>query len=752
MTAFRFLISNINTLIIFLLVALLPIFFTPFTTEYFDTGKFILLGIAVLLMIFFWGLKLVTESRISIVKTPLDILLLIYLVIAVASTVLSPTPNPALYGVLPKVHGSLLFQIALVLLYFMVVSNLKNIKQVKVVTNLLIFSATIMAIFSLLAYFRIFLPWQFAQNTSFSLAGSPSAGAIVLAILLPVVFSNLIKSSRANANFTPLYFIVLAIYVVTIILVGNLAAWIGGLLATGFSMYEHRLGMAVFGAEAGKRRYAVKGITALLGVVGIVTLVLTILSYTPTLKNATSFGKLAASFSREVQLPLDTSWSISAGAFRDYPILGTGPATFPFNFTAYKPINYNQTANWNLRLNSSHNQYFQTWSEMGGAGILILLLIASTFVFSALKNKRSFSSSNDDLSLGLSGIVFIIVMALSPMTVLTQTVGFLILAVFMASLRGRGEHELSIDLTGTNSYQNRSTHVLIPTLIYLPLLVLTIAGFYFLGKVAIGEYYHRQALNAVNKNDANAVYTNLTKAERANPQADLYRVDLAQTNFTIANSIAAQKGPSEASPGGSLTSEDRTKIQQFLSQAINEGRTAVTLSPRSANNWEVLALLYRQISGVAQDAITFSLDAYGRAIALDPFNPMLRLAVGGVYYQAKNYDLSIRFFDDAVSLKRDFANGLYNLAVALRDKGSTQEAVSVAEKLVAQLQDKPESADYQTASKLLSELRDKLPAKSQATAATPSAALENQELPKVIDEKQLGDTPEKIATPSAITR
>ena len=103
---------------------------------------------------------------------------------------------------------------------------------------------------------------------------------------------------------------------------------------------------------------------------------------------------------------------------------------------------------------------------------------------------------------------------------------------------------------------------------------------------------------------------------------------------------------------------------------MGEGRFGVGIAPRSAANWEVLASIYKQISGVSQNALQFSLDAYGRAIQLDPLNPLLRLSVGGVYYQLKNYDLAVRFFDDAVSLKPDYSNALYNLAIALRDKGS----------------------------------------------------------------------------------
>jgi tetratricopeptide (TPR) repeat protein len=94
------------------------------------------------------------------------------------------------------------------------------------------------------------------------------------------------------------------------------------------------------------------------------------------------------------------------------------------------------------------------------------------------------------------------------------------------------------------------------------------------------------------------------------------------------------------------------------------------------------------------------------------------LAVGGVYYQSKNYDMAIRFYDDAVSLKPDYSNALYNLAVALRDKGNFAEGGTIAEKLVAQLQDKPDSQDYKTAAALLSELKDK--AASAANNQTPA--------------------------------
>lgn len=743
MSIFRNLINTLNTSIIYGIALLLPIIFTPLTTEFYDTAKFFLMATATLLILLLWGIKSLSENRINIVKTPIDLLLLLYLIVAVVSTVLSPSFNTSLFGLLPRVHGSLLFQVTLVLSFFMVVSNLRGTKAIFTVINLMVISGVVLALVSLMSYFGLFFPWPPAQTTSFSLAGTSAAAAIYLAILLPIVLTNLIRSFTNKNALSIFYFFALTLFTLTIILIGNIASWVGGILATGIFLYQTRLGLSILQLDSSRRRLKFEGVTGLLVIVVFLTVSAAILSYTPTLKNTTPLGTFASNFQREIHLPLPISWKISASAFRDSPILGTGPATYLYNVTSYKPIEYNQTPFWNLRLSTAHNQYLQTWAEMGGAGVLLLILIAAVFTLFALKYR-------DEWGLGLAGITFLVMMALYPSTVLTQISGFFVMALFMVELRGKGTHELSIDLSGRTASEAKGTHILVPSLIILPVLILIAVGFSYLAKLAVGEYHHRVALNAVRANRGLNAYNSLVLAERANSQIDLYRLDLAQTNFALANAIAAQKGPTEASPSGSLTDQDRRNIQQLLQQAIAEGRAATALSPRSAGNWEVLALIYRQISGVTQNALQFSLDAYGRAIQRDPLNPLLRLAVGGVYYQAKNYDLAVRFFDDAVSLKPDYPNSLYNLAIALREKGNLTEAVSVAERLVATLQDKPESQDYQTASRLLSELKSSSnkTATAQPPAATPSAALEREGLPNVVDIGQ----PDQIATPPAVPR
>jgi len=293
----------------------------------------------------------------------------------------------------------------------------------------------------------------------------------------------------------------------------------------------------------------------------------------------------------------------------------------------------------------------------------------------------------------------------------------------------------------------------LPSIILTVVVALVLISLYFGTRFTIADYHHRLALNAGSNNQLVEAYNQLVEAERLNPINDLYRTNIAQTNFALANAIAISKGPTEASPTGSLTDQDKTNIQTLLQQSINEGRTAIAISPKSAINWEILALLYRQISGVAQNALIFSLDSYGKAIQQDPLNPALRLSVGGVYYAVQNYDLAIRFFTDSANLKPDYANAFYNLSVALRDKGDLTNAQAAGEQVVKLVDSK--SPDYKVANDYLTDLKNRISSGNNKQsgiippAAQQTAALEKKELPKVVN---VGTPPDKITTPSAIKK
>lgn len=745
-------LNNVIFAILLSVVVLTPLLFSSLTTEFFEAPKLILLVTATLLLLVVWSLNWIIEGKVVITRTPLDLSLLLLLIVVLISTFLSESRNVAIFGNFPRIHGSAVSWVTYILFFYVLSSNLKGQIHVKTLLYALLGAAGVLSLVSLFSYFSLFLPFAFAKAVNFTPAGSSFSASAVLALLLPVLTVSIIRPDRF---LSPVIAVVLTtLFLLTIALAGTpatqAAAIIGVLLVLIVS-----------------NKPDVKRALKFLAIPVVATLVIVVLSYTSFGSKSNPLMQKRVDFPREIQLSPVDSWVVSATSFRDSPFFGSGPSTYLFNFTSYKPVSFNNGKHWNIRFDSGFNEYLQVLGTLGGLGLLAFLFFTAAVISFAVKGLKH-KDNNLVIGLSVTALTGIVLLLLHPSTPVFMVALLSLLAVLMGLYKNGGKvKELSLGIkaselkkmdgipgTGTALNYVGSGDIL-PVILFIPILILVLIALYQTYNTAVSDFYHRKALLSAQKS-ALDTYNFLVAAENLNPRIDLYRVDLAQTNFALANAIAVNKGPNEASPEGSLTDQDKNNIQQLLSQSIAEAKNATILSPRSAANWEILGSIYRQITGVAENALQFSLDAYGRAIGLDPYNPLLRLNVGGIYYSVKNYDLAIRFFSDTVNLKPDFANGWYNLSIALRDKGDLQGAQQAAERVVSLLQKDTNSPDFKTASEYLSDLKARIATgsakESQITppAASQNGALQQKDLPQVeID--QLKNTP-KAATPPAVKK
>ena len=698
--------------------------FSNLTSEPFETPKFLVLLTFTGVILFLGTLKFTIANKIVLTRTPFDLPLILLLATAVISTFLSPNLYVSLLGSQFRVTTGLVAIIVLVLFYFILVNNFKTLKDIRFFIHTFLGAGAILSILTLLSFGGIkFLSSQWNQTLNFTPTGQSFSTTTVLAMMLPLLVWGII--SNTNIIFKIINAVLLTIFGVTIALTGGLSSYIAA-----------TLGLAVLLA-ANIKKVKIQGFAKVLDslflAVPLVLITLSaVLSFIPPVGNAKNpFYTQRQNFPREIQLPFNTSWKIAVSTFRDKPIFGSGPSTFVFNFTQYKPVEFNQTQFWNLRFDAPFNEYLNVLSTLGGLGIIALMLLTALFVSEALKSLSR--SDYLEASLAASGLVFFTALTLHSLNLVVWVFGLLILALYMGLKKLENPSQITIGGS-------------VPSFLFMICLAAVLLSFFFTTQFVKAEYHHKKAITALSENKGFPGYQELVKAEALNTVNEVYRVQLAQTSFALANALASAKGPSESSPAGSLTEEDKKTLGQLLQQSITEGRVATAISPRSAANWEVLGSIYRQMTGVSQDALKYSLDAYGRAIQLDPLNPNLRLAVGGLYYQIKNYDLAIRFFDDASSLKPDHPNFLYNLALALREKGNFTEATKVAERILTLITDK-NSEDYQKAAELLSDLNARVQSDIQPPAAQTNSALEQKNLPRV----ELPKTG-NLSTPSALEK
>lgn len=741
-------INSAIYLVILAVGVITPLLFLNFTTEFFEMPKMIFLVSSVLLLVFLWSLSWVISGRVLITRTPLDLALLLFLIVLLASTFFSQTRYIAILGNFPRLHGSAVSWVSYILLFFIVASNIKSYIQVKFVYFGLLISGILVSLVSLMSYFGAYLPLNFARAMSFTPTGSSFSTASFLVLLLPVLLISIINTKKLISNTIAIP--LTALFGLVITLTGDIASQTG------------EAAVIIIAVLASKQSLVKRAFPLLLIPVAVSLLILMI-SFIPLGKKGNLLSQKRVDFEqfKEIQLPFSTSWKVSSRAFSDAPFLGTGPSTYLFNFTAYKPPEFNLNKNWNIRFDTPFNEYLQVFGTMGllgiGAFAFFSILVLNLAWISLSQKEQQDQDSGLTAGLSISLIVAFIIMALHITSITFIVTAFLLLALLMVMhkfVTGKVK-DLTIGIKAQSvSGSNMITGDVLPVIFFIPVVILVIVAFWYESNVVTGDYNHRMALNQANTNAINTL-NSLVAAEKYSPFIDMYRTDLATTNFAIANAIAQRKGPSEASPGGSLTDADKQTIQQLLSNSVAEGRNAVLLSPRNSANWEVLGSIYRQITGVAQNALQFSLDAYGRAIQTDPMNPALRLSVGGIYYSVKNYDLAIRFFTDAANLKPDYANAYYNLSVALRDKGDLQNAELVAEQVVSLLQTAPDSTDYKTASVYLADLKARIATGSAQTssqvppAAQENGALQNKNLPKLPVDLQ---EKENVATPPAAAK
>jgi len=746
--------------------------FTNLTTEFYDTSKFLVLLVITGILLILMAAKFALSNKVVFIRTPLDIPLLLLLAVAIVSTVLSSSPYVALLGNQLKIHGSLVALAVYIIFYFVLVNNIKSAKEVKSILSFATIAGAMLSVVTLLAYAGVkVLPAPWSHGINFTPTGSSFSTTAVLALLIPMVASRIISggfvSKILNSG-------LLTLFGVTIALTGSWPIWIAALIGLSLTIVTSPL-FKNFNPNNLQNPGLQSTLIGLIVPLAAIILV-TVLSFVPPIgKTKNPLYTQAKSFPKEIQLNFIPSWKISVSAFRDTPFWGSGPSTYLFDFTTYKPIEVNSSSIWNLRFDSAFNEYLQVLATLGAIGLIALLSLTALFISSSFRSLNPITSaseprtSNHELrtALAISGLLFFIILALHPSTLVLWVLGLLILSCFfVVNLSSDTSKSWSIgkdyqhtilkfagNITSVNSSQETINIEALPSILLTIFLGAVLFAFYFVGKLSLADYHHRIGLNAISANQGAVAYNELVVAEKLNPWSDLYRTDLAQTNFALANAIASAKAPTESSPAGSLTDQDKQNIQVLLQQSINEGKNATALSPRSALNWEILGLLYRQISGVAQNALVFSLDSYGKAIFQDPLNPLLRLSVGGVYYAIQNYDLAIRFFTDSINLKPDFVNGYYNLSVALRDKGDLATAQAAAEKMLTLVDAK--SPDYKLAQDYLTDLKNRIASGSanqsaiQPPASQTSGSLQQKQLPKVVN---VGNPPEKIATPAAVKK
>ncbi len=440
-----------------------------------------------------------------------------------------------------------------------------------------------------------------------------------------------------------------------------------------------------------------------------------------------------------------TSWSVAIDSLKESPIFGIGPGNYLTAFSRFRPISYNTTDLWALRFGTAHDFYLTAFTEtglLGAAGLILLLLTFFKFARQKVRESNLTNWGQSGNTYLFSTGLLIILMALFPATVFVTMVIFILLS-FTSE-----ERKTSLNLStpvasgpegaGPASASSQATQKIVSRLpailVTLPVIVLVLFVFVRASRVLAAETKFKSALDALIANDT-ATYDLMREAININPQVDRYHISYSQVNLALANAIAQNPN---------ITDQDRANIAQLIQQAIREGKAAVSLNPLRATNWEILGRIYQSLIPFAQGADAFAIQSFRQAVALDPINPNLRIALGGVHYAQGNYDTAVRVFELATVAKPDHANAHYNLAFAYRESGDIDNAINQMT-IVLSLLDRT-SPDYESARSALEDLESRRIGSTETPAGEELIPPQPAEEPAIVPPLEL---PEEAEPPEA---
>lgn len=662
----------------------LPLVFLTNTSDTSEFPKQLFLITSSLLLLALWLIKNFLQGQVKITRTPLDLPILAFLATHILATIFAPTWYNSLVGVFGFAHPSLVTVATTTIIYFVITSNLTSLKDVVNIAYAVILGASLAVLGATLNFFNWpILPIDFTRARSFTAIGTPATATILAAFLMPTILGLLNqheKQSNGNMTYVKQLFLWLAAVLLGIYVI---------LINTGPVYIILAVGVAVFLLFS--RKEDVKDQMSWLAAIALPLVIVALFWLSPQLKE-----KLPAIINvpalTMTQLDNNSAWFVVANTIREHPFFGSGPGTFLYDFTRFRPLGYNQTPLWNIRFANASNEYFTWIATTGIIGFLAVLYLVVNFLrFILTKSLTDRQSPHHPLKLGLGASLLAILVgwAFTSTQITIFVMPFIFLALLAIIEKASGDNmmpdlNLSIKVISSANPNPNATSDLMPTVLMVPGMVLVAVCLFLSFMLYDANASYVKGVMAFNQNKGDEAFNNFTRAVQENQYQDIYRLARAQTALAIANAISA------AQPADKLTEQQKQTITTFVNVAIQESRNAAAANPLNVANWQALAQIYRSLAGAVKGADQSSLQAYLQAMQTDTINPQLRLDLGGLFYAAENYDRAIAYFQDAVNLKPDLANAHYNLANALvkkRDFNNAFIAYQNAKALTEQLPD-----------------------------------------------------------------
>ena len=648
------------------LIFIVPVAFTIWGQDAFELTKQSLVLLFGFLMVLVWGVLAVFRNKeIRIIKVPLHLPVITFLLLAFLSSALSVDRGASFFNT----HGAGVFVLlAFVGIYFVITNSdvFKNKDSILRLTNIFLCSLSLVLLVSFLSLFGIlsklsFLP-DLIKQPGFTPAGIPFEGTVILfAIIFPFLIALKPYIQRTHVVLRSMYWILFAGSAVLLLIVDLSSAWI--VIA---------LTMAVFlGVKAWQRR--IQGMKIFKDVPW---LPVSVMLFSIVFLFSPMFFNLNTTVPRTLILDSETSWQVAWHASTDNikrVVMGSGIGTYGYDFSQYREASFNEFSYWQVRFNNAGNYAAEVLGTLGILGFLLYIGVFVVFIVMFLSLLwRSFKTSRAQplyLPFGIGVVSVIISQFLYPLTMPLALTFWFFLALFVISL-GPIFGEYKIPLT------KRLWKFI--SIVVIAVLILFISWIYFSGaKAYVADLQYARALRSADVEKRIHALTSAVELNNKNPQ---YLILLSRVHMDRA--LQELRKPEELQDKVSISRDIQLALSYVKGEEVGEVkiRGVVDIAEARVGAWEALGQIYKSIVS-APGALDWSINAYKQAVSLEPTNPDLRVELGRLYTQREEFEMAEQEFGKAIQLKDNYTIGFIELALVKEKKGDNDSAIFALERL-----------------------------------------------------------------------
>lgn len=642
---------------LYLVIVLLPVFFLPFTRIPVEGSKTLLIVLGLSISLIFWSAARFSDGKIFFPKSYIPLSLGALSLVFLVSATLSSASQVSFFGVMLDT-GTFWFMFAGFLL--MLLSSLvfrEKFYARKVLTGLVVVSIVVF-VFQILRFIMPeLLSLTVLGGRTANLVGSWNAlgifvGLMVVLSLFAFEFLELKKQQKFWLSIFTVFCLLMAA-VVNFLLVWEFL----GIFA--LLIFVYRISISSVGRGEEGSRASFPGLS-------FAVVMVSLLFFMSGQFIGTILPERLGIAEIEVGPSFGATMSVAGQSLKQDPLFGIGPNRFGEVWAMYKPQVINFSVFWDTSFSSGSGFFPTLVSTTGIFGFLAVLAFLGAFLMAGVKTllesmKRR--EGNEATMFFVLALYLLLVSVFYSSGMVLIMLAFAFVGIFVGLEMESKEHN-KVSFSFLNDPRRSFFSILA-----LVLIMVASAGvtFKFVERFA-SLYFFEKAFFA----------SDVTAGERAIVRAiSLYPNDLYYRTY---GNVHLLKISNLVSKEEELTDVERGELQNSLTEAVSGATLATNYNPFNYVNYQTLGSIQSSLGYFgAEGAYTASIEAYKKAVELNPLNPGLRLSVATGYLAEKNLEEARNSAIKSLELKPDYADAMVVLSRIERESGNNSKALEYAQ-------------------------------------------------------------------------